>query len=67
MSKITDFARREPVVISDLVKYGMLLLTVFAVDITDAQQVAILAFVGVVLTAISRASVTPTVKLTDGQ
>lgn len=57
--------RREPVLISDLVKMGLLLLTAFYVDITDVQQVAILGFVGAVLAVIVRASVTPAINLPE--
>lgn len=58
-----NFIRREPVLVSDLVKMGLLVLTAFAVDITDGQQVAILGFVGAVLAIIVRSSVTPAANL----
>jgi hypothetical protein len=60
---IINIIRNEPVVISDLIKMGLLLLTAFAVDVSDGQQVAILGFVTAVLTVIARASVTPMAKL----
>jgi len=50
--------RAEPVAVIALINTGLALLVVFGVDVTDAQQAAIIAFVNAVCAVFLRSQVT---------
>ena len=60
MDKIIAFIRSEPVAIAALIAAAISLAVAFGLSISPEQKVAILIFVGAVLTAITRQNVSPT-------
>jgi Na+/proline symporter len=63
MSTLTHFTRaimsREPAMFLAVVQAFVVLLVTFGVDLTDAQQGAVLGFSAVVIGLVTRSRVTP--------
>jgi len=64
MDRLTVFLK-DPAIIVGLVRATIILIVTFGVTVTQGQQDAILAFVGVLLTVISLALTGVTYSLTD--
>jgi len=61
-----NIMKTEPAMIGGLVQYGIVLLTLFNLNMTNTQSAALIGFSTLLFAILTRQSVTPNVKVPTG-
>lgn len=61
-----NLMKTEPALINAMMQYAVVLLTIFNINMTNAQAAALIGFVTLLFAILTRQKVTPNSKVTDG-